>query len=169
MKQPIAGVSSPEADETTVMILWPSIAMYPTGQWLGRVLSIRWPDLYIFRAGNLFALLLIPLALYLYLCRIAPKSGTRYRLSNQRLIVERGLQGEPQSWIGLADFDSVEIQVKPGQEWFPAGDLVFAKESREVFRLQGVSRPEPLRQTCLEVQQARQSVAEVRRRQTAVK
>ena len=63
MKQPIAGVTPAEWLEATITTVWPSIAAYPSGQLLGRLYSIRWPDIYIFRLGNLLALLSIPYAL----------------------------------------------------------------------------------------------------------
>jgi hypothetical protein len=50
--------------------------------------------------------------------------------------------------IELDRFDTIEIDCKPGQAWFAAGDLVFKRGDVEVFRLEGVSRPEPFRQTC---------------------
>ena len=165
MKQAIAGVAPSETAETTVMTVWPSIAMYPSGQWLGRLCEKRWPDIYIFRIGNLLALLSIPHALFLYFCRVTPKVGIRYRLTNRRVVVERGLIGQLERAVPLQEFDHIEIDVKPGQQWFHAGDLVFRRGQEEVFRLEGVSRPEAFRQTCLKTRQAHCSVAEVRRQQ----
>lgn len=165
MNQPATGAVSSNANETTIMIIWPSIALFPSGQWLGRLFMIKWPDIYIFRVGNLLALLSIPHAMFLYFCRIAPKIGIRYRLTNRHLIVERGLAAQPERSIALTDFDEIKIQVQAGQEWFHAGDLVFLREGSEVFRLGGVSRPEPFRQTCLKVHQAYRSVAHVRSQQ----
>jgi hypothetical protein len=89
--QPIAGVVPSEMKEVTVMTVWPSVAKYGLGLALGQAYAIRWPDVYIFRLGNLLALLAIPLSLPLFFLRIAPGIGTRYRLTNRRIIVERGL------------------------------------------------------------------------------
>ena len=50
--------------------------------------------------------------------------------------------------IELDRFDTIEIDCKPGQAWFAAGDLVFKRGDVETFRLEGVSRPESFRQTC---------------------
>jgi hypothetical protein len=50
--------------------------------------------------------------------------------------------------IDLDRFDTIEIDCKPGQAWFAAGDLVFKRGDVETFRLEGVSRPESFRQTC---------------------
>ncbi len=51
--------------------------------------------------------------------------------------------------IELDRFDTIDIDCKPGQAWFAAGDLVFKRGDVETFRLEGVSRPESFRQTCL--------------------
>src|SRR5436305_12486907 len=88
--EPISGVVPSELREATVMTVWPSVAKYALGRTLGTLFAITWPDVYIFRLGNLIALLSIPIALVLFFVRIAPSIGTRYRLTNRRIIVERG-------------------------------------------------------------------------------
>jgi hypothetical protein len=145
------------------MIVWPSVAMYPLGKALGTLLAIRWPDVYFFRLGNLIALLAIPIALVLYFMRIAPVIGTRYRLTNRRVIVERGLMSVQDKAVDLDRFDSISIDVKAGQAWYDAGDLVFKLGNTETFRLEGVSRPEAFRETCLKSQMAHTMVKKFRR------
>ncbi|MHB0959101.1 MAG: PH domain-containing protein [Pirellulaceae bacterium] len=166
MKQAIAGVTPAELAEATIMTVWPSIAGYPAGQLLGRLYSVQWPSLYIFRLGNLFALLSIPLALLLYFWRIAPAVGLRYTLTNRRVVVQQGLRAAEIRSIALNAFEEIRIDVRPGQAWYPAGDLVMHHGGKEVFRLPGVSYPEGLRQVILKsraaylgVQQARQHSA----------
>ena len=56
--------------------------------------------------------------------------------------------------IGLDEFDSIEVSVLPGQDFLHAGDLVFQRDGKEVFRLSGVSRPEGFRQVCLKARNA---------------
>jgi hypothetical protein len=51
--------------------------------------------------------------------------------------------------IDLDKFDTIEIEQLPGQKWFQAGDLIFKQGVVEMFRLEGVSRPEAFRQTIL--------------------
>ncbi|MFP6619437.1 MAG: PH domain-containing protein [Pirellulaceae bacterium] len=152
MKQPIAGVSPPELSEVTVMTVWPSIAVNPLGRILGRLYAIRFPDIYIFRLGNLFALLTIPIALVLFFQRLGPLVATRYRVTNRRLIVERGLRSIEESSVGLGEYNEVVVEVQPGQAWYFAGDLIFKKGDTVVFRLEGVSRPEAFRHVCLKAQ-----------------
>src|SRR6185436_18365078 len=134
--QPIAGVVPAEFKETTVMTVWPSVAKYGLGRTLGSLFAIRWPDVYIFRLGNLIALLAIPIALVLFFMRIAPGIGTRYRLTNRRVIVERGLMGVEDKAVDLDRFDSVAVDIRPGQAWFDAGDLIFRLGNVETFRLE---------------------------------
>jgi len=55
----------------------------------------------------------------------------------------------PERWVELSRFDAIDVIVRPGQAWYPAGDLIFRKGQVETFRLEGVSRPETFRQTCL--------------------
>lgn len=167
MKQAIAGVSPARADEAAVTTQWPSISALPAGQFLGRLYSIRWPDFYFFRLGNLFALVsivtLVPTALYFY--KLLPRLGTRYRLTNRRVLTCRGLSAREESAVNLNDFDSIEIEVLPGQQWFHAGELVFRHEGTEVYRLPGAARPEAFRQTILKTRTAYIGVRQVMERQ----
>jgi hypothetical protein len=158
MKQPIAGVVPAGVAEVTVMTVWPSIAVYAPARFLGRLFSIRWPDVYIFRLGHLIALMCIPIALALYFLRLAPWFGIRYKVSNRRIIVQRGIMSVDARSIALDRFNTVEIVVQPGQAWHMAGDLVFRLDNVETFRLEGVSRPESFRQICLKSQLAHTGV-----------
>ena len=167
MKQAIAGVAPAALEEVTVTTVWPCVCVYPTGRFLGRLYAIQWPDVYIFRLGNLLALLSIPHALLLYFCRVLPWIGRRYRLTNRRVIVEKGLRSIADRWIELDGFDAIRTEVLAGQEWFDAGDLVFFQQGREVFRLEGVSRPESFRQTCMKSNLAHLGVKRVLAQQKA--
>ncbi len=164
MKQAIAGVTPATEREVTLMTVWPSVAAmslgpFPVGLWLGRLYAIR-SGFYIFTLGNLFCLLSIPLAILLYFRRIGPFVATRYRLTNRRIVVERGLSGKEDRSIGLDQFDQIDVEIQPGQEWYDAGDLVFMQNKMERFRLSGVSRPQAFRQTCLKAHRAYVGVAE---------
>src|SRR5262245_39670161 len=140
--QPISGVTPAETKEVPVMTVWPSVAMYGLGRAMGRGFAIKWPDVYIFRLGNLLALLSIPIALKLYFFRVLPFFGTRYMVTNRRIVVLRGIVGKEEKFVDLDRFDAIDIDVQPGQEWYHAGDLVFKQGAVETFRLEGVSRPE---------------------------
>lgn len=153
MKQAIAGVTPPSMKEATVMTVWPSVAAmslgpFPVGLWLGRLYSMQ-VGVYIFTLGNIICLLSIPIALILYLKRIGPIVAMRYRLTNKRVTVERGLSGKEEKSIALDQFDAIDIDVKSGQEWFDAGDLIFRLGNVERFKLEGVSRPAAFRKVCM--------------------
>lgn len=152
MKQAIAGVAPPELGEVTVMTVWPSIGGSGLGQMLGRLFSIRAGIGNIVTIGNLFALMAIPLALPLYFVRFAPWDCRRYRLTNQRVLVENGLTGKVDRSLLFDRFESIDVVILPGQQWYPCGDLVFRKGSIETLRLAGVLRPETFRRTCLSAQ-----------------
>ena len=92
--------------------------------------------------------------LVLFFHRLGPLVATRYRVTNHRLIVERGLRNVEESRVSLDQFNEVLVDVQPGQAWYFAGDLIFKKGDTEVFRLEGVSRPEAFRHVCLKAQVA---------------
>ena len=160
---PIAGVAPASISESTIMTVWPSNAAYGIGRFLGMQYSMRFPDIYIFRLGNLIALLSIPIALAIYLYRIAPFVGQRYTVTNRRVIVQRGIQARNDRSVDLDRFDTVQIDVLAGQDWYNAGDLVFKLGNVETFRLEGVSRPDTFRETCLKSQMAHVGVKRARR------
>ena len=167
MKQAIAGVIPADAREVTVMTVWPSNGSYGIGRFLGRLYAIP-AGFYIFRLGNLIALASIPIALVLYFVKVLPVVGRRYRVTSQRVVVARGITGaSEEKAVALDRFDTVEIVVQPGQEWYRAGDLVFYQGKTEVFRLEGVSRPDVFRQICLKARNSYVGVQEAMARQSA--
>ena len=167
MKQAIAGVTAPVANEVTVMIVSPTIAATSLGRALGRLYSIKAGFSPSLTLGRLFVLLSIPVALPLFFFMLLPGVGRRYRLTNRRVIIEHALSGKADRWVSLEDFDGIRIEVLPGQEWHAAGEMIFLKGQIETFRLHGVSRPEPFRQTCLKTRQAYVSVKQIRAHEAA--
>ncbi len=151
-KQPIAGVTPPEKREVTVMTVFPTLGAYPAGRWIGRLCGIQ-AGFGFFTLGKLFALLLIPVAMGLFVVSLLPGIITRYRLTNRRVIVQTGLRPVDQRWVDFDRFDSIDVEVLPGQQWYPAGELIFRNGNVETFRLTGVSRPETFRRTCLAARQ----------------
>jgi hypothetical protein len=154
MKQAIAGVAPPDLGEVTIMTVWPSIAAHPLGRALGRLYANRAGFGYMLTVGKLMMLLTIPIALKLFFWMLAPWNCRRYRLTNRRVIVQNRPRPVDERWIGLDEFDAIEVLVLPGQAWYPAGELIFRKGKVETFRLSGVSRPETFRQTCLKAQRS---------------
>jgi hypothetical protein len=157
MKQAIAGVTPSMVGESTSMIVWPSVAATSIGRAFGRAYAIR-AGIGFLTVGNLVALLSIPVMLPLYFWRKCPLWVQRYRLTNRRVIIERGVSGRIDQYVDLDRFDAIDVVVLPGQEWYPAGDLIFRRGSVETFRLRGVLRPETFRQACMKAHQAYVSV-----------
>ena len=146
--QPIAGVTPAETREATVMTVFPTLAATEAGRLIGRLCSVQ-VGYGFFTLGKLFALALIPFAIGLFAVSLFPGVIRRYRLTNRRVVVQRGLRSIDERWVDFDRFDTIDIEVLPGQEWYPAGDLVFRRGAVETFRLAGVSRPETFRHTCL--------------------
>jgi hypothetical protein len=154
MKQAIAGVAPPELGEATAMTVWPSLSVMPLGRWLGRLYADRsGPNAYL-TVGKMHMAGSVPLALGLYFYLRRPFGCLRYTLTNRRVVIQLGLKPKADRSIALDEFDTVEIEVQPGQAWFHAGDLVFRRGKTEVFRLEAVKRPEAFRQTCLKARNA---------------
>lgn len=158
MKQPIAGLAPPELGEVTITTVWPTIAVTGLGRFLGRRYQSRVGVGNIFTLGNLWALVSIPVALGLFFLLLAPGFNRRYRLTNRRLMIEKGIKPRAESWVSLDDFDAIDIQVLPGQAWYPAGEMIFRKGTLETFRISGVPRPDTFKQVCLKAQRANASV-----------
>lgn len=156
--QTIAGVSPPSVAETTVMTVYPSVASLGFGKVLGRLYRIR-GGVGPVSIGRLAQLATIPIGLTLYLSMRIPWAIRRYRLTNRRVIVERGVVPRVSQFVDFDNFDSIDVVVEPGQEWYEAGDLVFRKGQVETFRLGGVSRPAAFRQTILDTQRSFRAVA----------
>jgi hypothetical protein len=153
MKQAIAGVAPSQTQEVTVTIEWPTIAATGLGRFLGRLYGIK-AGVGMFTLGRLFMGLTIPLGLFLFFWMLAPWNLQRYRLTNRRIILEKGPKFRPQMFVDLDRFDRVEIDVRPGQGWYPAGNLLFKLGPVETFRLEGVGYPEVFRATCMKSRQA---------------
>jgi hypothetical protein len=152
-KQSIAGVTPPQTAEVTVMTAWPSVGGTGLGRALGRLYGMQ-GGVGPLRLGRLALLATIPLGLVLYLGMRLPWAMRRFRVTNRRVTMDRGISPRVEQYVDFDRFDTVELVVHPGQEWFDCGDLVFRQGAVETLRLPGVSRPEPFRRVCLEVRQS---------------
>jgi hypothetical protein len=148
IKQPIAGVSPPSKSEVTVMTVFPTLGASGAGRMIGRLCSLQ-VGVGFFTLGKLLAVLMIPVALPLFALSLLPGVLTRYRVTNRRVIVQKGLSAVDQRWVDLDRFDAIEVEVLPGHAWYRAGDLIFRNGQIETFRLAGVPTPQAFRLTCL--------------------
>jgi len=156
----------PSAGERPVTTIWPTIAATAVGRWVGRLCGLRL-GYGFFTLGKLMALVTIPVSLTVFCWQLMPWVCRRYALTNRRIIIQKGLSAVEGRALDLAAFDWIEVVVLPGQAWLHAGDLVFRRDSQEVFRLAGVSRPEVFRQVCLKVQNALRSFRDLGRQEPA--
>jgi hypothetical protein len=181
MEQPIAGEVPATLREVTVMTVWPSLSSTGFGRFWGRLFAIE-SGFRLFgvpiTVGRLMALVSIPFMAALYFLMRLPRFPgvligfrnpwcSHYRLTNRRVVVENPFGSELKS-VALDRFDSIEIDVQPGQAWFKAGDLVFRLGPTETFRLAGVPRPETFRQTCLKANMSFVAVKKLREAGVAV-
>jgi hypothetical protein len=153
MKQAIAGIAPSQTSEVTVTIEWPTIAATGLGRSLGRMYAIK-AGWWIFSVGRCIMLATLPIGLFLFFWMLAPWNVRRYRLTNRRLIVEAGGNFKPQQYVDLDRFDSIAIEVRPGQAWYPAGDMIFKLGPVETLRIEGVGYPETFKATCMKAHQA---------------
>ncbi len=167
MVQPISGLTPPEVEEVTVMTVFPSMGATPFGRFIGRLCGVQWGIGKFFTLGKLFALLLIPVALIYFFWRLSPWACRRYRLTNRRLIVHRWLGSQELRSIPLDGFDQIDVEVLPGQEWFPCGNLIFRKGPILVFELEGVREPDVVQHAILKAARSYQAVQKVRQQQKA--
>ena len=50
-----------------------------------------------------------------------------------------------EQFVDLDRFDKIEIEVWPGQAWYPAGNLIFKLGQIETLRLEGIGYPDVFR------------------------
>lgn len=167
MKQAIAGVALPQLGEATAMTIWPTIAATGAGRLVGRLAAIEVGAGKFFTLGKLLAVATIPISLAVFAWQLLPFICRRYTLTNRRIIIQKGLGAVEECSIGLDEFDTIAVEILPGQQWLHAGELIFRRDGSEVFRLPGVSRPQVFRQVCLKVQNALLSVRQVVEQQVA--
>ena len=175
MAQAIAGVVPDTEKEVTVMTVWPSLGATAYGRWWGRRFA-GGPRLF---GVPVVALLSIPAIMPMYFHMLIPRlpfvvfgvpnaSCRRYRLTNRRVIVEQAFGGGEQQSVSLDRFDRIEVEVEPGQEWYPAGNLIFHLGTVETFRLVGVPHPEAFKVTCEKAGQGYVGVKQAREAGVAV-
>ena len=154
MKSPFSGIVPSELGEVPSVTVWPTIGALPAGRLVGRLAETRLGRDEWSAVGKILAVATIPISLSVFCWQLMPYVCRRYTLTNRRIIVRRGLLPADEHWIGLDEFDAVDVEVLPGQEWLHAGDVVFKRAGSEVLRLAGISRPDVFRHMCLTAQQS---------------
>lgn len=154
-------------NENTLTVRWPTITATAPGRLAGRFATVGPNFGTTVSLGVLLSVVTLPISLAVYAWQLMPFVARRYRLTDRRIVVQRGLTPVEHESITYDQFDEIEIETLPGQDWLHAGELVFKRAGQEVLRLSGVSRPQVFRQVCLEAQYARLAVDRVLSRQKA--
>ncbi len=153
MPQAISGVSA--GRESVMEILYPSIAASGLGRLIGSICnSIPLKIAGIKLSHLLFGLPLLPFALVGYI--VFKLFGDRYVISNRSIKIISAIGETLKQQVALSDIDNVAIDLKRGQEFYHAGDVILLKANGdEWFTLAGVPRPQRLRQIILKSRDAR--------------
>ena len=148
MPQPVAAVMPSDLAEVTCKVVWPTIGATRAGRFVGRLADVRLGVGQFFTLGKLLALATIPVSLTVFCWQLMPYVCRRYALTNRRIIIRKGLRPVDERWVNLDEFEAIDVEVLPGQQWLHAGNLIFRHGGQEVLRLSGVSRPEIFRHVC---------------------
>lgn len=141
--------------EHTLAVRWPTITATHTGRMVGRLAGLGPGFGTTITLGVLLSVVTVPISLAVYAWQLMPFVARRYRLTDRRILIQRGLAPVEGDSIAYEDFDSIDVEILPGQAWLHSGELIFRRDGQEVFRLSGVSRPEVFRQVCMDAWNAR--------------
>jgi hypothetical protein len=147
--------------EVTCKVVWPTIGATRAGRLVGRLADVRLGIGQFFTLGKLLALVTIPVSLAVFCWQLMPYVCRRYAVTNRRIIIRKGLRPVDERWVDLDEFEAIDVEVLPGQQWLHAGNLIFRRGGQEVLRLSGVSRPEIFRHVCQTSRNALLSVRNV--------
>jgi len=152
-------------DEQVVKVVWPSIAAWRLGRWIGRIWGralARGPV-----AAFFVGFFLAPLAALVYFWRLRPKRCRRYFVTNERILVVEGILGRVVEEAPWSRITGMEIVILPGQAALGAADVHIYEGDRVVLRLPGVSFVENFIRVCQRTQQACLMVASSLKRQAS--
>src|SRR5207245_6841861 len=112
-KQAVTGLVPPEVGETTIRVVWPSVAASPAvaglGRWMMRTIIL----------APLAWLMLAPF----YFKKVLPGLARRYTLTNRRHMIQTGWSRETSREIALAELDDVRLQQDSYDTFYRAADL----------------------------------------------
>jgi hypothetical protein len=137
--QAITGLTPPQVAEARIRESWPSVARFPALASLGRTLT-----------GTI---VLAPLAWLMmslaYFGKLLPFVARRYTLTNQRVMVRRGLSGTPGDQVPLADIEDVRVETDANSDFFRAANLEILSRGQVALKLTGVPEAEGFREAIL--------------------
>ncbi len=129
------GLVPPEVGETTIRVVWPSVATSPAvaglGRWMMRTIIL----------APLAWLMLAPF----YFKKILPFLARRYTLTNSRLMIQKGWSRKPAGEIALAEIDDVRLQPGSYDGFYRTANLEIIAKGRVALTLPAVPNPESFR------------------------
>ena len=145
--QAVSGVSAPSVNEAIIRDIWPSVAANAAAASFARACY----------STTVFApigwLALAPLKFQKLLAIMPGMSGmaTRYRLTNRRLSICKGLKPRVDREVALDRIRDVRIARDASSEFFLAGTLeVVGADGQLLMTLPGVPEPESVRHSILQ-------------------
>jgi hypothetical protein len=143
-KQIVTGLVPPQLGEAKIREVWPSVTAHPGVARLGQTLTRT------IIGAPLAWLLMAPF----YFLKILPGLARRYTLTNQRLMIRRGMKAQPTHEVPLDAIDDVRLRTEGTSAFFRAGDLDIVSQGKVVLTLQGVPEPESFRHSIMQAVKA---------------
>jgi hypothetical protein len=142
-KQAVAGLVPPQVSEAIIRVAWPSVTAFSGVASLGRILT------HTYVLAPLGWLLMAPL----YFKKVLPFIGTRYTLTNKRLLIQRGhrLRGPE---VSLDAIEDVRLVTDANSAFFRSATLEIISKGQVVLTLPGVPGPEAFRHAILNAAKA---------------
>lgn len=143
LRPPAAGTTGRRCpEEKLVMVIWPSIGMNRLGRLIGALVGLQWGLRPVLTVGNLFAVVLAPVAALVFFAKYVPGFYRRYVVTTRRVAIQAGYSKRLLHWVKHDDWDQALPEYCWGQRPLRCADLVFWRNGKEVFRLRGVPQPE---------------------------
>ncbi|MGE3805729.1 MAG: hypothetical protein AB7K24_13715 [Gemmataceae bacterium] len=133
--QAVTGVTPPQLGEALIREKFPSIQAIPAVASLGRMLILSYVG------APLGWALMLPF----YFKKVLPVIGQRYRLTNRRVMICRGMTAVPTQEISLGEIDDVRVVTDDNSKFFRAANLELVSNGKVALTLAGVGDPEPFR------------------------
>jgi hypothetical protein len=145
--QAVTGVTPPQLGEAIIRDVWPSVAAHPGPAGLARAC---YRSIVLAPVGWL---VLAPFYFQKLLAIVPGLSGmaTRYRLTNRRLMICKGLKPVPEKEVPLERIKDVKLVTDANSEFYVSGTLeVIDDAGQTVLTLPGVAEAESVRQSILQ-------------------
>jgi hypothetical protein len=160
-KEAVAGVWPVQFGEAEIAYRFPSISATGIGRFLGSLYGLPFP------VGFLFHLATLPIPVLTAVGMYVLSGFRRYELTSLRVRVRRGIRGKDVREVKLEDLDDVRLVVRPGQDFYRAGDLELLTGGQVALTLEGVTVAETFRHNILAARTALVKVLECAKAQAA--